>query len=315
MSVQEFDNKDFRRALGGFATGVTVVTTCDASGRNWGFTANSFTSVSLDPPLVLACIAKSAYSFPIYMKARSFAINILSEQQKDLASTFSRPVEDRFEGVTWRGEQTGSPILDDVVCWFDCEMHETVDAGDHVILIGRVVKYSHADVTPLGYCRGAYVSFGVAEEILHSSSHLGNLCVGVIFECEEKILLFSDDQFQSVALPTASLIGRNDDAQSLLGKLSRLGIDSKLPFVFAAYDSDGAQNVYYRDQISKSAQQVAESPDAHLYRWVAFDAIPWEQIADAAVHTMLTRYIHERSANEFGVYVGNAKTGEVHKPN
>jgi len=189
MTKTEFDTRDFRRALGGFATGVTIVSTCDDSGRNWGFTANSFTSVSLDPPLILACIAKSSFSCAVFSGASAFSVNVLSEQQKHLAQTFAQPIEDRFEGVSFRREKTGCPIFENVVSWFDCAMHETVDAGDHVILIGRVLGYDHADMRPLGYCRGAYVSFSVADEILQSKAVSGQRRIGAIIECDRKILL------------------------------------------------------------------------------------------------------------------------------
>jgi len=199
-------------------------------------------------------------------------------------------------------------------------MHETVDAGDHIILIGKVVRYDHEDRTPLGYCQGAYVSFGVAEEILQSSGSHGNLCVGIIVECEEKILMYSEDGFDSVALPTAMSIGDSNDEASLLGKLNRLGIDSRLPFVFAVYESGSAQNVYYRDEISKTPNTdlIQTTASDHLtdhYRWFGFDEIPWAQIRDSAVQTMLTRYVDERRNNAFGIYVGNAQQGQIHVPN
>lgn len=309
MTKEKLDVKDFRRALGGFATGVTIVSTRDKDGRNWGFTANSFTSVSLEPPLVLACIAKSAYSYRIFLDTHAFSVNVLGEHQKDLASTFSRQVEDRFDGASFRTETTGCPIFDDVVAWFDCAMHDTVDAGDHIIMIGKVLKYDHTDITPLGYCRGAWVSFGVTEEILRSSALTGNICVGAIIEHEQRILVRTSAESDVSILPTASSIGNCEDSQSLLGRLQQLGIETRLPFVYAVYDDNGMQNVYYRDEIEKTPA-ISESAD---YRWFGFDEIPWSRIDDQAVRVMLTRYVNERRNDSFGIYVGNAESGEVHQ--
>jgi flavin reductase (DIM6/NTAB) family NADH-FMN oxidoreductase RutF len=101
MTDRPIDAMDLRRALGAFATGVTVVTTVDGDGNPRGFTANSFTSVSLEPPLILVCLAKRAASCPVFQVAESFAVNILSEDQKAVSSAFSSPTADRFGTVDW----------------------------------------------------------------------------------------------------------------------------------------------------------------------------------------------------------------------
>lgn len=156
FSTELFDTRDLRNALGTFATGVTIVTTMMPTGEPIGFTANSFTSVSLDPPLILVCIAKSAAGYAAYTSADAFCVNILSEDQRDLSGTFAQRGTDKFIGVGWRQGQTGSPILDGGVGHFDCDMHQLVDAGDHAILIGRVVGYDANDDAPLCYHRGKY---------------------------------------------------------------------------------------------------------------------------------------------------------------
>ncbi len=145
------DPRELRNALGAFMTGVTVVTTLDGDGNPRGLTANSFTSVSLDPPLVLFCIAKNAFSCPLFAGAARFAINILTEEQRDVSSTFASKIEDRFATVDWRPGQTGSPVLTGAAAWLDCRMHDQVDAGDHLILIGRVVAFDYSSANPLGF--------------------------------------------------------------------------------------------------------------------------------------------------------------------
>ena len=141
------DARALRDAFGAFLTGVTVVTTVDDAGAPIGFTANSFTSVSLDPPLLLVCLAKTSRNYATLTAAKGFGVNILSEDQKDVSNTFARPVEDRFAAVDWRIGPHGSPVFADVAAWFDCATHDVVDAGDHVILIGRVEGFDNSGKT------------------------------------------------------------------------------------------------------------------------------------------------------------------------
>ncbi|MDX8464002.1 flavin reductase family protein, partial [Mesorhizobium humile] len=115
-----FDSGEFRRALGSFLTGVTIVTTIGPESEPRGFTANSFTSVSLDPPLVLVCIAHKALGHPVFATAKSFAINVLNESQKAASGIFASKAADKFATVDWRPGQTGSPVLDGSVACFDC---------------------------------------------------------------------------------------------------------------------------------------------------------------------------------------------------
>ena len=130
--------KELRQAFGAFATGVTVVTTLTPDGEPIGFTANSFTSVSLDPPLLLVCIAKSSTNLQSFSHCEHFAINVLSETQKDVSARFASRVEDRFADTLWQRGSAGTPLIDGAVAWFECSTDNLVDAGDHLILIGRV---------------------------------------------------------------------------------------------------------------------------------------------------------------------------------
>lgn len=149
------DAHDYRRALGSFPTGVTIVTAYDTDHDPWGLTANSFTSVSLEPPVVSVCIAKSGRVFPTLSMSGHFTVNILSATQKDLALHFASNVENRFTGTNWTAGLT-APLLPGASAHLECSVHERVDAGDHEILLGRVLKYSHTPVPPLVYCRGNF---------------------------------------------------------------------------------------------------------------------------------------------------------------
>lgn len=150
------DPRALRTAFGSFMTGVTVVTLLDAQGRPLGFTANSFASVSLDPPLLLVCLANTSSNYEAFAKTQKFAINILSQSQVEVSNTFARPGDDRFANVDWQVGPHGSPVLAGVSAWFDCATFKTVDAGDHLILIGEVKGFDCTEAPGLGYARGAY---------------------------------------------------------------------------------------------------------------------------------------------------------------
>jgi flavin reductase (DIM6/NTAB) family NADH-FMN oxidoreductase RutF len=151
------DPRTLRDALGCFATGVTVVTCLGADGEPAGLTVNSFTSVSLDPPLLLVCIAKNAASAPALTSASHFAINVLQTGQQPASIRFSTRDEDRFGATPWSYGEAGAPILKDSLGVFECERFGLHDGGDHHILVGRVVKASFdASLDPLLYFRGRY---------------------------------------------------------------------------------------------------------------------------------------------------------------
>jgi flavin reductase (DIM6/NTAB) family NADH-FMN oxidoreductase RutF/2-polyprenyl-6-methoxyphenol hydroxylase-like FAD-dependent oxidoreductase len=151
-----FDLRDLRRAFGQYATGVTVVTTADESGRLWGMTANSFTSVSLNPPLVLWAAAKSSPSLEAFVSADRFAVNVLASDQHHLSRQFATTGTEKFEGVALVETSTGPPVLEGTVAHFVCRRTRNVDAGDHVVLFGEVESYSAEGGEPLVFHSGAY---------------------------------------------------------------------------------------------------------------------------------------------------------------
>ena len=151
------DQRTLRDALGSFATGVTVVTCIDEGGHPFGLTVNSFTSVSLDPPLLLVCLHKKAASAGALVEATHFAINVLQTGQQPASITFSTRGEDRFGNTAWSYGEAGAPILKDSLGVFECENFAVYDGGDHHILVGQVVKASFdAGLDPLLYFRGKY---------------------------------------------------------------------------------------------------------------------------------------------------------------
>jgi len=154
---QGSDARTLRDALGCFATGVTVVTTLDEDGQPVGLTANSFTSVSLEPPLLLVCIAKSAGSLAAMEAAEQFAVNVLHIGQQPTSNLFAKSGEDRFAATPWSRGHNGAPLLSGALANFECRRHALHDGGDHVILVGEVVRARFEPRRdPLLYFRGKY---------------------------------------------------------------------------------------------------------------------------------------------------------------
>jgi len=160
MSFASLTSLDFRRALGHFATGVTVVTVENTPRNVHGMTANSFTSVSLDPPLVSVCVDQNAHLLPLLKKRGKFGINVLKEDQQNLSEFFSRPEQSKREEedlkveFTWNSD--GIPLMKNVLCQISCRLYAAHPAGDHTIIVGEVLSASLYVGQPLLFFRGQY---------------------------------------------------------------------------------------------------------------------------------------------------------------
>ena len=150
------DPAAFRAVLGRFASGVTVVTTLDENGRDCGMTVSAFSSVSLEPPLILICIGHDASIFEVISVARTFAVNILSQEQEAISRRFAEREIDRFDGLGYSRGTMGLALLDNTLAWLECETIARHEAGDHLIIIGRVESAAARDTRPLLYYRGGY---------------------------------------------------------------------------------------------------------------------------------------------------------------
>ncbi len=160
MSATSFDTARFRETLGHFATGVTVVTATE-EGEPVGFTCQSFSSLSLDPPMVALAPGKNSTSWPRIAEAGSFCVNVLSSTQEALARDFAVTGRDKFVGVGWEPGGNGAPRLQGALAWIECELLLAHDAGDHEIVFGEVRDMGVNPGSPLLYYRGGFGRFTV----------------------------------------------------------------------------------------------------------------------------------------------------------
>jgi len=146
----------FRRACGRFTTGVAIATVVDAEGAPHGLTVNSFTSVSLDPPLVLVAVAHRASVMDAFREARFFAVNVLSAGQREISDRFARTGLPRFDGLEWHAGETGAPLLAGTLAELECAIRYRFPAGDHDLIVGEVLRSEVREGKPLVYFAGRY---------------------------------------------------------------------------------------------------------------------------------------------------------------
>lgn len=158
IAGKPFGLRAFRQALGTFATGVTVVTARDEEGEPVGMTANSFNSVSLEPPLVLWSVDRRARSAPAFRAARFFAVHVLEEGQAEISNRFARKGEDKFAGLDWRASDAGVPLIAGALATFECRTHAIHEGGDHEIIVGEVDRFAARDGDGLVFAAGGYAT-------------------------------------------------------------------------------------------------------------------------------------------------------------
>jgi len=156
------DPRELRAAMSRFATGVAVVTTFDGQKRE-GLTVNSFTSLSLDPPLVLWSLRKNAPSLTTFQRAEGFAVNILCADRRDLSQHFATPKADKFQGIDFTGGDFGHPVLAGNLALFECRTAQVVEGGDHLMFIGEVLRVTYRDDIPLIFSGGRYCTPSVIQ--------------------------------------------------------------------------------------------------------------------------------------------------------
>ncbi len=293
------DPKALRNAFGAFATGVTVITTRQPDGTPRGFTANSFTSVSLDPALLLVCLAKTAHSAEVFAEAPHFAVNILAQDQKAVSGLFASRAPDKFDHCAWTPGPADMPLIDGALAQFTCARHQLVDAGDHLILIGRVEHFATAEGQPLGYFRGNYFSIGIEKDLAEAAAATKGSRLGAVLACKNGVLL--RDEGGQLRLPLAP----EPTLDSLTAKLASLGLSPEIDFVYATFDdrTTGGHAVYYHGQVS--------GPLPPGFRIVPLADLAQAQIANPAEAQMLARYADDFRNGSFSIYHGTESTGQT----
>ena len=292
-----------RDAFGAFMTGVTVVTTNDAQGQPIGFTANSFSSVSLDPALLLVSIDKRSANFENFTQCPHFAINILAEQQKDASNIFSQKIDDRFSRVQWRKGEFNTPLLNDSSAWFECAMHQVVDAGDHAILIGKVEQFDSCGTPGLGYYRGGYFTpYQNAESLITGP----NVVVTALIESAGHALVVRKGQ--GYGLPTQT-VNNSSVSETLKQIFSKLSIDANPGFIYSVWEDRQKKQqhiVFLCAQPTDST--LAEIPQGE---WVDIESLTKLSMPDGALKSLVERFIRENAVGNYGIYYGDEAKGSV----
>jgi flavin reductase (DIM6/NTAB) family NADH-FMN oxidoreductase RutF len=292
--------RQLRDAFGTFMTGVTVVTALDDAQQPLGFTANSFSSVSLDPPLLLVSIAKTSSNYARFTTGKGFAINVLSEHQKEVSNTFARPVENRFATVAWQNGPHGAPILTGAAAWFDCSLHQVVDAGDHAILIGKVEAFEASSHAGLGYYRGSYFTPAQAGAALAVGPAV---VISALIEQNGKVLL-QDDGRGGLTLPTAR-VGAKGATATLQWLIEVAGVHAAPGFIYSVYEdvAAGQQHIAF----------LCPSSGGTPAKGCFVDLTPQgvDDVTDPAMRVMLERLAEESRVGNYGIYFGNQNTGRL----
>lgn len=303
--MSTIDGHALRRAFGAFPTGVTIVTARADDGTPVGFTANSFSSVSLDPPLLLVCPGRSLSSFPVFEACRHFAVNVLSEGQEAVSNTFAGFKGDRFAAVAWQDDAVGCPLIDGAAAQFSCSAHERVDAGDHMILIGRIDTFNHAGSRGLGYAAGGYFSLGLERRAEAAPPPGRRAVAGAILEHGDNLLLEeTPNGFRPLQIALDSRVGARE---AIRRHLTKTGIEAEIGPVYSIFDDRGSGEsfTYFRAVLTGPAPYPAG-------RWVPARDIAGLRHISSAHADMLRRYALERQTRCFGLYVGDEATGDIH---
>jgi flavin reductase (DIM6/NTAB) family NADH-FMN oxidoreductase RutF len=306
--AQSTDVLALRRALGMFLTGVTIVTTIDENGASRGITANSFTSVSLDPPMVLFCVDRSAASCDAFTGSRGFAVHILGHEQQELASRFASRSPTKFDGLQCASGAGGAPLLPECAAWLDCETDQRIEVGDHVVIVGRVLDFGVEPQRPLAYLQGRFVPLA-PEQGLATEAH--GVTVGWIADTADgRIVLERSgaDEPWSVPLRRLGSVPLDDESLAQLAA-EHLATPVELHFLYSLYyqGDPGHVVMLYRVRLTQPGG-LEPTSDRRLF---SIDDLPWDAVAGEPMRGILRRYVRERAGGRFGLYAGSAERGRI----
>ncbi|MDH1010116.1 flavin reductase [Pseudomonas nicosulfuronedens] len=309
-SVCADDTRSLRNVFGTFMTGVTIVTTREADGTPRGFTANSFTSVSLSPALVLVCIAKSAGSVAVFSAAERFAINILGDWQRELSNRFAGRSADKFDGVELLSSEADVPCLADSLSVLSCRRHSLVEAGDHVILIGEVQRYRSSVGSPLGYFRGSYIDFAEGAKAIQVERGSA-LKVGCLIARDNGVLLIREPGQEHWSIPEVFWHAGVSQKAVIDEVFRRVGLVGEVSFIYSMFEEAGddfTRLIFRADASGELAPTASAGRDVRVFR--AEDE-PWLLVRGDYCISMLHRFFSERQADSFGIYCDTADGGRI----
>lgn len=292
--MSEIDRRNLRQAFGSFMTGVTVVTARTDSGQPVGFTANSFSSVSLDPPLVLVCPGRFLSSFATFETCSHFAVSVLAEGQEEISNLFASYKGDRFAKVKATNDVHGVPVIDGAVSQFSCTTHKVIAAGDHIVMMGEVKAFSHGASRGLGYAAGSYFSLGLEQEASLPSSDGLIPYLGAIIEWNGMIYL--EETPLGYTLPSFELGQSGNLRGALAAHLDRAGMNVRLDRVYSVHDdiAHNRHHTYFR--------ALAEEPRvSDSGRYVPIGELPGLTFAAPTQATMMARYSVEFETRDLGL--------------
>lgn len=302
--MTNFDPRALRDAFGSFMTGVTVVTARDQDDTPVGFTANSFASVSLDPPMVLVCPGKFLSSYQAFTSASHFSINILAEGQRDVSNIFAGSKEDRFAQVPHSLDLNNVPVIDGAIARFSCKTHQVLPAGDHSILIGEVQDYEHHDGLGLGYVAGRYFSLGLEHKSAQSVQQ--QVTCGAIIECDGGVFLEkTDDGYRPLQVSVDEAGNLRD---SISSSLIARGIEADLHQVYSSYTdaNTGAKFTFFLG----SGTATRALPGVKL---VPTKDLPNLKFTRQSITNMMARFAYEVRTRNFSLYLGDTNKGDIHR--
>jgi len=299
--MSDLDPRALRNAFGSFMTGVTVVTGRDVEGAAVGFTANSFSSVSLDPPLLLVCPGRFLSSFDSFAGCTRFAVSVLAEGQEDVSNTFASFKGDRFGRTQHTLDAHGIPLIDGAVAHFSCATQQSVEAGDHCVLIGRVDGFARRDGLGLGYANGRYFSLGLERSAVGSAG-AQSVC-GAIIDVSGQVLLEKTAQgFRPLQVSGAE---RAHHRAALSHEMSARGLGARLGTAYSVFD-DGLTHWTY---FLASAETLP--PRGALCAVDAQD-LAGLTYTTPAIAKMMSRYAIEARVRDFSLYLGDVQHGDTH---
>lgn len=301
--MSTIDPRALRSAFGSFMTGVTVVTTRSADGAPVGFTANSFSSVSLDPPMLLVCPGKFLSSYDAFAACSHFAVNVLAEGQEEVSNTFASYKGDRFSRVSHFPDKHGVPLIKDAIAQFSCATQQVVPAGDHCILMGKVRGLSHAGGRGLGYVGGQYFSLGLERAALENTD--GRVVCGTIIGHDNKVLL--EKTPKGYRPPQIVRQDRVSLRKEISNDLAARGLDAQLGPAYSVFDDAGSRThfVYFL------ATGTLGAPGGNLHS-IPIGQLPTLTYSNAAIAEMMARYAVEARTRSFALYLGDSRRGDTH---